>query len=740
MRRRIVFLLSILLCLLAFAISVSATEAVDVGKAGERLDANTQKIYLFLKEEIVAVANGSKHTTVFEIDGDTLISWGIRNEWTRDDLGADKIGDAAQVEAAFMAQFPSMDGLMDALLHDCPYELYWYDKTVGYRKSSPISQSGIDTDGQGGIDEVESAKITGLQFEFFVSADYQLGAYQPLSTTVDTAKTAATANAIARADAIVLEYAAFSDYEKLIAYRNWICDLVTYHSEAASSSYTGGYGDPWQIVYVFDADAATNVVCEGYAKAFQYLCDRSDFAADVVCYTVSGTMSGGTGAGGHMWNVVAMGDGAYYMVDVTNSDEGSIGQDGGLFLSGYEGTRTNGYLFEVGNSEISFVYDSNTLSLWGVESSSILRLADQDYTPPAIEIVIPAEQIVYNGEALTVGATNASDIVYRGSQFATADFDWTYTWYEGTQPLTEAPKDAGIYRLEVRAVNRTDPNDVYQASKSITIAQAMPTYTPPEELSATFGDTLGDIVLPNGFSWQDNANTSVGNAGIHSFSVIYTPSDTKNYETVQDIAATVVVKKATPTYTAPNSLQASYGDLLSDVKLPEGFSWQIDLAQTRLTTLGTVSMLVTYTPTDLQNYHTVSDIGVEIEVSRRDISDAVIELGDAVFYSGKLLTQTVKSVKINGMDVTTYEISGNTATDVGSYMLTVTGTGNYEGTATVMWTVSPMESVDDSGEDPEANAPTEEPFDPTFMVVIGAAGAGLILILVVVIVVVSKKK
>lgn len=69
------------------------------------------------------------------------------------------------------------------------------------------------------------------------------------------------------------------------------------------------------------------MVCEGYSKAFQYLCDLSD----ITCYTVTGMMNGGTGEGPHMWNIVAN-NGKYYMADITNSDEGTVGEDGGLFL------------------------------------------------------------------------------------------------------------------------------------------------------------------------------------------------------------------------------------------------------------------------------------------------------------------------------------------------------------------------------------------------------------------------
>ena len=105
-----------------------------------------------------------------------------------------------------------------------------------------------------------------------------------------------------------------TDYDKLLNYRNAICDLVTYDYEAQQSPL---YGNSYQVINVFDDDMYSNVVCEGYAKAFQYLCDLSDFDNDVECHTVTGVTDAGAGAGEHMWNIVNIGgsDGESYLVD-----------------------------------------------------------------------------------------------------------------------------------------------------------------------------------------------------------------------------------------------------------------------------------------------------------------------------------------------------------------------------------------------------------------------------------------
>ena len=54
---------------------------------------------------------------------------------------------------------------------------------------------------------------------------------------------------------------------------------------------------------------------------------------------------GGTGAGAHMWNIVTLG-GENYLVDITNSDDGTVGNDGSLFMAWTtQGNMNDGYRF-----------------------------------------------------------------------------------------------------------------------------------------------------------------------------------------------------------------------------------------------------------------------------------------------------------------------------------------------------------------------------------------------------------
>ena len=307
--------------------------------AGDRLTGDAKILYDAVVPILKQIAAGQRESAVVGV-GSTVSYDGTTY--------------TADVEAEFSSA--SLDDgatqeLMDALLSDLPYEMYWFDKVSG------ISVQTLST----------STRILHVQLCFTVADNYK-GADD---YTTDTAKTGAAAEAAANAHTIVSAYAAKSDYEKLLGYKTEICALVSYDQDAADTGTFSEDNDPWQLIHVFDSDSSTNVVCEGYSKAFMYLCDLTAFSGDVSCYTVTGVAGGP-----HMWNIVTIG-GGNYLADVTNSDSGTIGADGSLFLAGTAGSAGAGYTF----GDLTYTYDSDTMSLWGTGEDSILTLADTAYVP-----------------------------------------------------------------------------------------------------------------------------------------------------------------------------------------------------------------------------------------------------------------------------------------------------------------------------------------------------------------------
>ena len=100
---------------------------------------------------------------------------------------------------------------------------------------------------------------------------------------------------------------------------------------------------------------------------------------------------------------------------------------------------------------------------------------------------------------------------------------------------------------------------------------------------------------------------------------------------------------------------------------------------------------------DSDKYYAINDVELaSFTITAKDISDGFIILGEALTYNGKEQTQTVEKVIPTGTaPEATFTVSGNKATNVGVYLLTVTGTGNFTGEAKIAFEIA----VDVSGLD-----------------------------------------
>ena len=348
------------------------------------LPGELSSVYNEVKPMVKLVADGTRASTIFEIPGTWTkpkSEWGITGEV----ISADAL--TAEASAAIEAAF-NLDALMQRMLSEMPYELYWFDKTEGIGMSYGVSLSG------------EILTVKNLKLSMYISQAYakinEGGAtYDPL--TADTAKTSAAKRAAENATQVVAANTAKSDHEKLKAYLDYIKAAVSYNNEAANNNATP-YGDPWQIIYVFDNDPSTNVVCEGYAKAFKHLCDLSSFSeSDLFCSLVTGTMTVGTSAGPHMWNIVTIGS-RNYLVDVTNCDADTVGAPDKLFLCGAaENVPSIKYTATAGSRSIVYEYDADTLSDY---ASSDLKLEEMPYSPTGVS------GLTVSGTAVSWNATN----------------------------------------------------------------------------------------------------------------------------------------------------------------------------------------------------------------------------------------------------------------------------------------------------------------------------------------------
>lgn len=363
----IVCLLSIVMILVScFSVHSPATVlALDESSSSRRaicLNSLERYVYDELATQIKLIANGQRDNAIISIDLTSKIN---NSQFTAEELGLDSLvgsNDSYTAEANNLALEKALgsfktDKITYALMYDAPYELYWYDKTLGCSQNLDYSTGGKR-------DRIGITSVN-LVFRFIVSKDYSASG-ERYTYNLNTSKAESTANALTKAESIVASAKGKSDYDKLVYYKDQICNLASYnHSAAFDPNVRKLYGDPYQLIYVFDGNSSTNVTCEGYSKAFKLLCDLTSFnSPEIACHLVSGTMQGGTGAGPHMWNVVHMDDGHNYMVDITNCDKDTAGYPDKLFLKGDSAGNSNRYSINMGSISTSYQYDSITQSVF----------------------------------------------------------------------------------------------------------------------------------------------------------------------------------------------------------------------------------------------------------------------------------------------------------------------------------------------------------------------------------------
>lgn len=299
--------------------------------ARDRLSPANQHLYDGLKELVVQMAKGEKNNTSIDVSFE---------------------------DSGYSPVDADMTLVQEALLFDFPFEMYWYYGCYSGRGSNFY-------------------RVIMVPNPYYQAAGFD----HTSSPYIDTDKTKKASAAAENIYAIKTRYEASSDYDKLSAYVDEICALVEYDTEAAKNSDSLYSNDnrPWTLINVFDDDPTTNVVCEGYSEAFQYLCDESTFQGDVVCISVTGVIP----AGGHKWNIVRI-EGASYLMDVTNYDYNGITDRSFLFLSGGTGSVAAGYTVD----GILFTYDNESLSIYGSGEDSVLKLSPTKYTPPATYTIL----------------------------------------------------------------------------------------------------------------------------------------------------------------------------------------------------------------------------------------------------------------------------------------------------------------------------------------------------------------
>ena len=231
------------------------------------------------------------------------------------------------------------------------------------------------------------------------------------------------------------------------------------------------------------------------------------------------------------------------------------------------------------------------------------------------------------------------------------------------------------------------------ATGTFTINKAQPNYTPPTGLTATYGDTLKDVPLTDGWAWND-LNTSVGNVGENTFPATYNKDSSGNYNPVQQnltVKVSPASYKITLTGQADSPTQITLNEAVVEpgntgAAVSYGYStaadtdpstWQTGRVFSGLTADTTYYFFAKVAATT--NYAETISTGVAITTPEKEVSSISIKTQPAklAYTSGQTLDLNGLSVQVSYSDNTSKTIGWDanklTADPAQGTVLTVTG-------------------------------------------------------------------
>lgn len=332
-------------------------------------------------------------------------------------------------------------------------------------------------------------------------------------------------------NAILSAAAGKTDYEKIRYFNQVLTERNQYNTAAAGFDKEAGEAeDGTEAELILDPDCWECVsalagqkgekgpVCEGYARAFQVLCQ----ASGIPCILVDGTAVNDLGSGLHMWNYVNL-DGAWYGVDVTWNDPADDSD------SAKSGKEREDWLLAGGSTVIenrSFLEShpvTNQLTEGGIVFSNGPKLNESKYVEK--KTVNVSVQGVYKdetsqstftyGDTITVKATASWSEGDSGTS-ALADLAepgvHQMALYYGYTQISE-PVNAvdGVYTMTYSTLNRQVPvgsqnltvrfigdEELSWASRNtaVTLKPLTPVLTVPEDQVFTYDENV-PVVIPD---------------------------------------------------------------------------------------------------------------------------------------------------------------------------------------------------------------------------------------------------
>ena len=306
--------------------------------------------------------------------------------------------------------------------------------------------------------------------------------------------------------------AAWNEHGKIFSYR-------TADGEVMATVFDKFYPEDDKEYTVYDGENATNAVVS----------KDNNFTATLDYYTVTYDGNGFTAG------TVPTDDGIYL-----SGSEVTLAKQGDLVRTYYtfKGWGTTVDAMEPIETSFKIGEKTTLYALWTPNTFTLTEGEIPEFTyGTAIENINLSEWLSDDAEA------NCGEITFSLKEGSSLPAGLTLS-EEGI--LSGTPTAANENGVKVIIVATAENGSTAEIVITITVKKADPAYAVPTGLTATYGQTLADVALPeaeNGtWQWKDK-DTPVGAAGENTFTAIFTPADTDNYKIVE-VNVTITVSQA----------------------------------------------------------------------------------------------------------------------------------------------------------------------------------------------------
>jgi len=296
--------------------------------------------------------------------------------------------------------------------------------------------------------------------------------------------------------------------------------------------------------------------------------------------------------------------------------------------------------------------------------------------------------ITVNKTAATVTLSNLSQTYDGSAKSATATTNpaglSVNVTYNGSATV---PTAAGTYAV-VATIN--DSNYSGSTTGSLVIAKATPTVSWATPAPVYLGTALTSTQLnatasvAGTFAYTPPAGTAMNTAGAQTLSVVFTPSDSANYNNASATVTLTVNNRQNPVITWPTPAAITYGTALSSTQLnatanvPGSFTYTP--AAGSVLNAGTQTLSLQFTPTDTTAYNSAT-ASVSITVNKAAATVALSNLAQT--YDGSARAATVVTSPAGLSTTITYNGSSTAPTAAGTYTVVATiNDSNYSGSTT----------------------------------------------------------